>query len=432
MQMGDAFPPKARLVREVTPKITKKGTLSKVGISNWYEGDDYTIFTADSSFSLVDWEPFNPGSTRQIIERLNEAGWKPTSKTKGHKEAEKARDKEKLAHFKEWGWSVNEENLATIPDTAPAAAKLLVRRILLASRVRSLDEWMGYYRPETGRIHGNFNHIGARTQRMSHNKPNMGNIATKKSIKYNTPELKTLATELGGRMRSLWTASRGCLLVGTDMESAHLRIFAHLIDDKEFTNALISGRKEDGTDPHSVNKRVLGDVCVDRDRSKTFIFSFLNGAGANKISEIFGCPKVAAQEALDQFVRSYPGLEKLKRETIPRDAAQGYFIGLDGRRVICDSEHHMIGMYLQNAEKVIMTYANILWREELALRNIPNRQVNFVHDEFVTEVYGDDEELARSVGQIQADSIRRTGERFNLRCPLGGEYKIGHNWLEVH
>jgi DNA polymerase-1 len=430
-QMATAFPPKARIIREVTPKLTKKGTLAKTGISNWYEGTDYTIFTPDAPFTLVEWEPFNPGSTRQIIERLNDAGWQPTSKTKGHKEAEKARDKEKLAHFKTWGWSVNEENLATIPDTAPAAARLLVRRILLAARVRSLDEWLSYYNESTGRIHGRFNHIGARTQRMSHNQPNMGNIATKKSIKYNGKELKDLATELGGRMRSLWIAGKDHLLVGTDMESAHLRIFAHLIDDKEFTHALLSGRKEEGTDPHSVNKRVLGDVCVDRDRAKTFIFSFLNGAGVNKVSEIFGCSKLAAQEALDEFVRAYPGLEKLKRETIPRDAKQGYFLGLDGRKVACDSEHHMIGMYLQNAEKVIMTYANILWRKELERTGIPYRQVNFVHDEFVTEVEGV-EDIAHMVGTIQSNAIRQVGEEFGLRCPLSGEHKIGKTWLDVH
>jgi DNA polymerase-1 len=426
-----AFPPKLRFVREVTPKVTKAGTISRVGIANWYDGTDYTCFAPDSAFSLVDVEPFNPGSTKQIIERLNEAGWKPTSKTKGHKEAEKSRDKEKLKEFKVWGWSVNEENLATLPDTAPPAARLLVKRIMLAARIRTLDEWLEYYRPDTGRIHGTFNHIGARTQRMSHTKPNMGNIATKKSIKYNGKELKDLATQLGGRMRSLWCAPQGSLLVGTDMESAHLRIFAHLINEPEFTNALIAGRKEDGTDPHSVNKNVLGDVCVDRDRAKTFIFSFLNGAGVTKVSEIFGCSKLAAEEALDEFVRAYPGLERLKRETIPRDAKRGYFIGIDGRYVACDSEHHMIGMYLQNAEKVIMTHANILWRKELERERIKFKQVNFVHDEFVTEV-GGCTELAKRVGEVQSLSITRVGERFQLRCPLSGEYKIGTNWLEVH
>jgi DNA polymerase-1 len=302
---------------------------------------------------------------------------------------------------------------------------------MLAARIRTLDEWLEYYRPDTGRIHGTFNHIGARTQRMSHTKPNMGNIATKKSIKYNGKELKDLATELGGRMRSLWCAGPNRLLVGTDMESAHLRIFAHLINEPEFTQSLISGKKEDGSDPHSVNKRILGPLCVDRDRAKTFIFSFLNGAGASKVSEIFGCSKNEAEEALSGFVRSYPGLEKLKSERIPADAKRGYFIGIDGRYVACDSEHHMIGMYLQNAEKVIMTHANILWRKELGRRGIPYRQVNFVHDEFVTECEGLPS-VAQDIGGIQSEAIRIVGEQFQLRCPLSGEYKVGANWLEVH
>jgi DNA polymerase-1 len=72
-----------------------------------------------------------------------------------------------------------------------------------------------------------------------------------------------------------------------------------------------------------------------------------------------------------------------------------------------------------------------LWREELDKLNIKYRQVNWVHDEWVTEVVGD-RTIAERVGQIQSDAIRAVGEIFKLRCPMGGESKIGKNWLEVH
>lgn len=311
------------------------------------------------------------------------------------------------------------------------ACNLLVEHILLSARRRTLAEWRAAYSVDDGRIHGRFNPLGTVTQRCSHNSPNMGNIATKKTIKYNSPRLRDLATELGGRMRSFWVAPEGGWLVGTDMESAHLRIFAHLIDDKEFTQSLISGDKKLGTDPHSVNKRRLGHLCVDRDRAKTFIFSFLNGAGAGKVAEIFGCSIQEAQETLDGYVKAYPGLERLKQETIPRDAQRGYFIGIDGRYVKADSEHKMIGMYLQNMESVLMKYAWIKWHDELIEKGMSFREVNWVHDEWVTEVLGskDDCEI---IGRTQSDAIRKVGEDFHLRCPMGGEYKVGKNWLEVH
>lgn len=373
--------------------------------------------------------PFNPGSPKQVVDRLWEAGWKPVDKTKTH-----------LTHIKErkvsdrdriYGWKINENNLATLPVDAPPAFASFMEHLILSSRRRTLAEWAAAYDEGDQRVHGRFNPIGTRTQRCAHSKPNMGNIATKKTIKYNSPALRDLAVGLGGKMRSMWVAAPGGWLVGCDMESAHLRIFAHLIDDKEFIQALISGKKEDGTDPHSLNKQRLGPICVDRDRAKTFIFSFLNGAGASKVAEIFSCSFAEAKEALDGFVKSYPGLQKLKQETIPRDAARGYFIGIDGRLVKNDSEHHMIGMYLQNMEACLMKYANIEWRNELHALNIPFRQVNWVHDEWVTEVLAGPE-VAELVGATQSRSIRHVGERFNLRCPMGGEYKVGKNWLDVH
>lgn len=369
---------------------------------------------------------FNPGSPKQVIERMWELGWKPTSRTKGAINA----PKEKREHYEKYGWKIDEENMATLPEDAPEGARCLVEYILLNARLRTLTEWMENYNTETHRIHGDFNSLGTVTHRMSHSRPNMGNIATKKTIKYNSPHLRELAIEYGGRMRSLWQAPPGKWLVGTDMEGAHLRIFAHFIDDKEFTQALLSGDKKLGTDPHSKNKSILGTVCVDRDRAKTFIFSYLNGARAPKVSQIFGCSLSLAKEALSTFERSYSGLARIKQTTIPSDAERGYFTGVDGRYVVCDGEHTLMGMYLQNMEATLMKYANKIWMDEATSKGIKFKQVNFVHDEFVTEI--NTEEEAKELGRIQCDAIRKAGEMFGLRCPFAGESKVGKNWLQVH
>ena len=431
VEIQEAFPPRTKLIKEQTPKATRYGTISRVGFQWYFDtgGTDLTQFTVGESFSVFEYVPFNAGSPKQVVERLWEAGWKPTDKTTTHREAEKER--KVTDDHKYYGWKINEVNLATLPDNAPNGARLLVERILLSARIRTLNEWKQAYNPEDKRIHGKFNHIGTSTHRMSHTSPNMGNIATKKSIKYNTPHLRDLALNYGGRMRSLWCCDPGSYLVGCDMEGAHLRIFAHLINDKDFIKALVEGKKDDGTDIHSLNRRALGDLCVDRDRAKTFIFSFLNGAAAPKVSEIFGCSLKDAKNSLERYVEAYPGLKHLKHNIIPRDAQRGYFIGLDGRKVLCDSEHLMMGMYLQNAEAVVMKHANVLWRQWADEEGIGHKQVNFVHDEFVTEVSGD-KGTAERLGVLQSKAITAIGERLGLRCPLAGEYKVGKNWLDVH
>lgn len=370
--------------------------------------------------------PFNPASPKQIVERLTEAGWNPVNRTTSG-----------------LSWKIDEVNLATLSDQAPKAAHRLVEYLLLIARTRTLKQWFDAYDEHDKRIRGKFRSIGTWTQRMAHTEPNMGNVAAEKSIKYKGEYLKQLATSLGGRMRSFWTVPDDCFLVGTDAESIQLRIFAHYIDDKQFTHSVISGKKEDGTDPHSLNAKILG---CSRDSAKTFIYAFLLGAGDAKIGEILGLERAEGGRKKQQFIEAYPGLAALRSEAIPRDATRGYFQGFDGRLVACDSEHLMLAGYLQNGEACIMKHANVLWRKELdnGYFTLPGsrsqgsirtkdlyKQVNFVHDEWQTEVRGS-KELAEYVGRLQADSIKRTGESFQLKCPMAGQYSLGKNWLETH
>lgn len=446
-QLQRAFPPRSRLVREVTPKATKHGTLHRQDF-RWLESGDLTPFDVGATFSLVEFVPFNPRSPKQVVERLNEAGWKPIVKTDGYIQAERAYRQaarsgkptttkkgvtprtaqewsERLKEYETTGWSICEENLATLPEEAPEAAKSLAKFLVLSNRHSVLTEWLEAYNPSTGRIHGNFNHIGAWTHRMSHSRPNMANIPSGSSL-------------YAHEMRSLWSVPQDKLLVGVDADGIQLRILAHYMNDKTFTEALINGDKSLGTDAHTVNKNILGDVCKNRDTAKTFIYAWVLGAALQKVAEILSCSVAQASDANESFLQAYPGLKELKQTYIPKDAERGYFVGLDGRLVLCNSEHLMLAGYLQNGEQVIMKRANVLWRSRLLREKIPFTQVNFVHDEWQTEV-PNDLELATYVANIQAESIRIAGEELNLKCPMAGsiiggnkKLAIGRNWAETH
>ena len=430
--LSSSFLPKSSLVREIKPKATKHGTISKVDF-RWT--DDLTPYQVDCPFSLIEWVPFNPGSPKQVVERLNEAGWSPYEKTKGHITAERECDHEKLAHYAIYGWKVSEENLATLPKDAPEAARKLVEWLTLNNRRVVLETWFKAYDEASQRIHGTFTPIGAWTHRMSHSNPNMANIPAGDNL-------------YAHEMRALWGVPKGKLLVGVDADGIQLRVLAHYMNDPEFTKALVAGRKEDGSDAHSMNMRALGPVCKDRDTAKTFIYAFLLGAGISKVAQILGCKNNEAKEAVTSFLNRITGLKYLKEEVIPRDAARGYFQGLDGRLVMCDSEHLMLAGYLQNGESVIMKRASLLWRKQLResefimeklkgdLSSI--KLVNFVHDEWQLEV-PDDLELATRIAEIQADAIRQVGEDLKLNCPMAGsimnqhkQLAIGANWSITH
>jgi DNA polymerase I-like protein with 3'-5' exonuclease and polymerase domains len=134
---------------------------------------------------------------------------------------------------------------------------------------------------------------------------------------------------------------------------------------------------------------------------------------------------------MNSFLSSIDGLSKLKYGIIPNDAQRGYFIGLDGRVVKCDSEHLMLAGYLQNGESVIMKWANRIWYSRLKKEKIWFRQVNDVHDEWQTEVEHC-LETARYVAYVQRQAIRQAGEELEVKCRLDGSSEIGYNWLETH
>jgi DNA polymerase-1 len=194
--------------------------------------------------------------------------------------------------------------------------------------------------------------------------------------------------------------------------------------------AITQGKKEDETDIHSMNRKALGPVCRDRDTAKTFIYAWILGAAIPKLAEILNCSAKQASNANNQFLDAFPELKKLKQHKIPTDASRGYFIGLDGRKVPCNSEHLMLAGYLQNGESVIMKHSNVLWYKWLKEAKIPFWQADFVHDEWQTETTS--KEYADIIGEEQCRSIEQVGKDLGLFCPLAGKHSVGKSWAQTH
>lgn len=452
LDIKGAYPDREVVIREFTPKLTKFGTISKTSVprSLW---DRIHEYEAGNTYPVTRIVPFNPSSHKQIVDILHDAGWRPVDKTSSHIEAEREVNrlkyhphnqddterieklKERLKHLGIYGFKVNEANITTLPDSAPAPARLLAKRILLESRRRTLTEWLELVQPD-GRIHGKFIGIGAWTQRMAHQSPNTANIP-------NEFDISGKKKLLGKEMRALWQAPKGRLLVGVDAEGIQLRIFAHYINDPEFTKALVEGKKDDKTDPHSLNQRILGNLCKSRAAAKRFIYALLLGAGLWKLSQILECSETECREALERLLQRYSGWKSLREEVIPKDANRGWFTGLDGRKVqipgttVGERKHLAMSGYLQNGEAIVMKRATLKWhhllKEESAIL------VNFVHDEWQTEC-PNDVDCALRIARLQSASLETVGRELGLRCPLAGsywneeakDYTIATNWSKTH
>ena len=423
-----AFQPRSIKTKTQVPRNKSDGTLSRIGIPKRDYEYYLPLVEPEAEFSTLIYQEFNLGSPKQIVERMNDAGWKPIVKTKGHikceSELRRARGKEekssllvKLENYKIYGWQVCEENLNTLPSSSPPEAKDLSEYLMLTARLVKMKELEKAYDSLDGAVHGTTIGCGASTHRMAHLNPNLSNIPG-------------VDSPYGKDIRKLFKARRNCLLVGVDAVGIQLRLLAHLIQDDEFTRQLLEG------DIHSYNANALGGV--ERWRAKRFIYAFLLGAGISKVAEILGCSNKEAKARISLFYKNIPGLDYVKKEWMKEAWDAGYFYGLDGRKILVYlSEHKVLSSYLQGNEKIVMAEAMRRWRREADRLDINFTQHLVSHDEWQSSVQLDlgsrrITDSAYRFARVQCNALRETGEFFSLHCPLEGSIKLGRNWYETH
>jgi DNA polymerase I-like protein with 3'-5' exonuclease and polymerase domains len=331
-------------------------------------------------------EDFNPGSRKQIAERLIEKGWKPSK-------------------FTEKGSVIVDET--TLEGLDFPEAKAIAEYLMLQKRIAQIESWIEAVQAD-GRVHGKVITNGAVTGRMTHHSPNMAQVPNSSAI-------------YGLECRDLWTVEKGCKLVGIDASGLELRMLAHYMNDDEYTNEVVSG------DIHTANQKAAG--LETRNQAKTFIYAFLYGAGPAKIGSVVGGTSKEGQKLITNFLRNTPKLQRLRERVSEAFTARGVLLGLDGRKLLVRSEHSALNTLLQGAGAIAMKQALVLLHKDLTNRKIPFKLVANVHDEWQIEV---PEKYAEQVGQSGVTAITDAGVEFKMNCPLTGEYKIGDTWKQTH
>lgn len=445
---AEDFPPQLKIVKTLNYNLRKDGT-EGVHVTRAKEEHPLTKVDGDSLL-CYDYIPFKPGSPVDRVDVLWEAGWKPFEKTKTHNNFARKKvgdpygksvrrmsqefyDK-KQAHLERYGWTCSEDNLATLPKDAPEGAKNLAQWLTLEGRRSSLVEWIGQVKSD-GRIHGSVMGIGAWTQRCAHIAPNTANIASAWPTKDGVPvepknAVEEIKHEYDTAMRGLWGVPEDKYLLGTDASGIQLRILAHYTKSQQYVDAIVSGKSEDETDIHNLNRKALGIEHVTRDMAKTFIYAFLLGAGIPKVASILKVSNKRAGQAVSDFTNNIEGLAKLKKEVIPFVAKRGWFTGFDGRKVIVPNEHKTLAGFLQNGEAVIMKHWILKWQKEADELGLKYKMVGFIHDEVQCEV--DDLETVEALTTLQKKCMVEVGGELGVFCPLDSESSYGTNWANSH
>lgn len=356
---------------------------------------------------------FNPGSRDHIAKVLMERfGWKPPAHTANGKP------------------KVDEDTLSGL-DNIPEAA-LIIEYLMIKKREGQLGEGQNAWlrlakRDDDGvwRLHGDVNTNGAVTGRCTHSRPNVTQVPSIKNAKGVVP--------FGKDCRELFIPGPGFVQVGADASGLELRCLAHYLgafDGGNYTDLLLNG------DPHVAMQEAAG--LPSRDTGKRFGYAYLYGAGDVKLGSIIDpAASTAKQRKLGKAARAsaeskLPGLGTLIKRVKTR-ARSGELRGLDGRLIPVRSAHSALNTLLQSAGAIVMKKATVVLHEIAGSNGWEHgtdfRQMAHVHDEIQSAVL---EGIADEFGQAVVDAIIHSGDHFNFRCPLDGEYKIGRSWADCH
>jgi len=380
------FKPKWVVVKEVTPRFKKDGSLSKVGLTD-AEYEQLLQAHSPNPFMRMMLKPFNLGSRKQIGEYLQDFGWKPEQLTPTRQPI------------------VDEAILSKVKDIPEA--QLISEFLMVQKRIAQVQSWLEAANDDTDRIHGYVNTLGAVTNRMTHSKPNLAQVPASYS-------------PYGKQCRQCFIARDGYKLVGFDASGLELRMLAHYMNDQEYINEIING------DIHTTNQKLAG--LESRDQAKTFIYALLYGAGDAKLGSVAEGGTRLGGLLKQRFMSNLPAFTDL-RDGTAREAASGVIEGLDGRRLYIRHEHAALNTLLQSAGAIVMKKALCLLHERATLAGLDYYFVGNIHDEVQAEVRSDQADV---YGRLAVECLEATGAFYNLNCPLTGKYKVGDSWADTH
>ncbi len=242
--------------------------------------------------------------------------------------------------------SVSEDVLKSLPFPE---AELLIEYLTIDKRIGQLSDgkqaWLKQVKSDN-RIYGYVNTNGTVTGRMSHSKPNMGQVPATRA-------------PYGAECRALFKPREGWKMVGADASGLELRCLAHFMakyDKGKYTKILLE------EDIHTANQHSAG--LEERSQAKRFIYAFLYGAGNELLGEITAGATASSKEKKahgkrlrSKFLKKTKGLRQLQ-DTVQEVARErGFLFGLDGRPLTIRAIYSALNVLLQSAGAIIMKKA---------------------------------------------------------------------------
>ena len=275
-----------------------------------------------------------------------------------------------------------------------------------------------------GSIHTTFNQALTVTGRLSSSNPNLQNIP--------------IRTEEGNKIRYAFCAMdrENSLILSADYSQIELRLLAHVSEDKHLIQAFTTGMdihtmtasKVFGVKPEDVTKEM-------RRKSKAVNFGIVYGQSKYGLAKNLGISASEAQEFIDKYFETYPGVKEYMNREIEFVSKHGYVETIFGRKRYLASElqssSYQIREFAQRAainQPLQGTAADLIKmamiRVDKELEGLETKMVLQVHDELVFEVPKSELEAVKEI------AIRCMELDQPLKVPLIVDINYGPSWKE--
>jgi DNA polymerase-1 len=346
--------------------------------------------------------PFNIGSPRQLETVLfDELALPSTKRTKTARSTDASVLEELKAQHPVVGMILEHRQLAKLKSTYADALPGLVEA--------------------DGRLHTTYSQAVAATGRLSSTDPNLQNIP--------------IRTALGRRIRRVFVAPTGKLLLAADYSQVELRILAHVSGDAGLKAAFAAGE-----DIHrSTAARVLGIppeqvTSEQRSMAKMVNFGVAYGMSDFGLAERLHIDRDTARQFINDYFAAYEGIRRYTIEIRILARDQGYVTTLLGRRrylpeltarnsaLRAAGERMAINMPIQGTAADGIKLAMVRLAAAMEERDLKSRMLLQVHDELVFETDAAERDELAALAEATMEGA------LPLDVPLTVDLKVGTDW----
>ena len=328
--------------------------------------------------------------------------------------------------------STDAEVLKELATLHPLPNLLLEYRYIYKLKSTYLEPFLKMADTVSHRIHTEFNQTGTATGRLSSQNPNLQNIPIK--------------GEEGKKIRKIFIAEKGYVLLSVDYSQIELRILAHFSQDENLLKAF-----EEGKDIHSFTASEIFNVPMEkitpemRRLAKAINFGIAYGMSAYGLSKELQISVSSAEEFIKKYFARYPKIKVFIEEIVKFAKENGYVKTIVGRKRYVPElkssnyatremgKRIAINTPIQGSAADLIKCAMVALFKKLKELNLETKIILQVHDELLLEVPEKEKEIVIPlVKEIMEKPFEKAGLNIKLNVPIKVNICIGETWADCN